>query len=144
MKLLRLVALILPLACSSTTEPRGPRVDFTAVNAVSPDAPDWASSPPSVRVAPGRIDVAGILDTGAPCYDLRAETDRGARRITLTVIAREQNDACIRILASFAYRATIDGLAADRYELVVAHAWEDSRGTRLGTLSLFDGPVTVP
>ena len=139
------VALLFALACSSSTGPRGePHVAFTAVDAVSPDAPDWATSPPSVRVSAGRIDVAGLIGTGNPCYDLRAETDRASHRVSLTVIARQRDVACIQVIARFAYLATIDGLDAGSYELVVAHAWEDSRGTRRETQQVLARTVTVP
>jgi hypothetical protein len=149
MKLSRLVPILLLLSlasCSSSTEPSSdPGLRFVAVDRNSPQAPDWATSPPTVRVANGRIDLAGIIGTGDPCYDLRAESDRDGQQLTLSVVARSQNVPCITVLASFAYTASLDDLAPGTYELVVEHAWEDHGGVRWRAPEVvLDQAVTVP
>ena len=148
MKLARLVPIIfLSLAaCSSSTGPSpDPGLHFVAVHRNAPEAPDWATSPPTVRVSSGRIDLAGIIGTGSPCQDLRAESDRDGARLTLTVVARSQNVPCIAILGSYAYTAALDDLAPGAYQLVVEHAWEDHGGVRWRAPEIvLDQAVAVP
>ena len=145
MKSLRLIALLLvPLACSSSTEPgSGPRLDFAAGAATYTDPPE-VSGPPVVRPSRGRIEVEGVITAGDPCVQLRAESEREANRITVEVIARQQNVPCITIVAHFPYRVTLDGLEPGAYELAVVHAWESHDGTMYRSQPVVDRVVTVP
>ena len=143
MKQLRLVALLLLLACSSSTAPGDtPRVDFAS----SPANYNSAKPPagPDARGSSGRIDVTGTIVTGNPCVHLRAETVRAAQRVSITVVARQDDGICIQVVASFDYTAAATGLEPGSYEVVVSHAWEDSRGTRTSSQVVLDRTVTVP
>jgi hypothetical protein len=141
MKLLRLATLLLPLACSSSTEPAaGPRVDFV----VSPARYSPLTQHAEAHAAAGRIEITGDIVTGDPCVVVRGETDVAARRVSLTVVARRKDVACIQVVADFAYRATFDGLETGAYQVVVAHAWEDPEGRRGATQQLLATTVVVP
>jgi len=146
MKRLRsLLILLLPLACSSTTGPADvSHPEFVAALANTAGAPSNATSPPTVHVSPGRIDVDGILPTPTPCYDLTAELGRADRRLTLTVTARDRGGVCIQVLANFAYAAKLDGLESGLYQLTVEHAYEDARGEIRRTVTVLVESVAVP
>lgn len=141
MKLLRVIPLLLTLACSGSLDPTGElHVDFSSSQATY--SKPYAD--PTVSVSRGRIEVAGSITTGDPCVDLRAEADRAARRISITAIARRQNVGCIQVVANFAYRATVSGLEPGSYQVVLSNAWEDYRGTRLRSQVVLDQMVAVP
>ena len=141
MKLLRLAALLLPLACSSATSPAGdPSVQFV----LSPARYSPLTEGAAAQATRGTIEVAGDIVTGNPCVDVRGQVDRAARRFSITVIARQQNVGCVQVVADFAYRATIDGLEAGTYEVVVAHASEDPAGTRRAVRQVLATSVVVP
>ena len=143
MKPLRLTALLLLLACSSSTGPGDPpRVDFTSSPANYNSA--QPSIAPSARGSSGRIDVTGTITTGDPCVHLRAETDRAAQRVSITVVARRDDVACIQVVARFDYTAAVTGLEPGTYQVVLSHAYEDHTGKRLGSQQVLDETVTVP
>lgn len=144
MKPFRLAALLALLACSSSTGPGDPpRVDFASSPANYSSARPPAS--PTAKGSRGRIDVTGTIVTGDPCVRLRAETERTVRRVSITVVARRENVACIQVVAQFAYAAAVTGLEPGPYQVVVSHAYEDYTGKRLGGAQLvLDETVTVP
>jgi hypothetical protein len=145
MKMLPLAALLLPLACSSSTEPGRDRAGDPRVNfVVSPARYSPLSEGAAVHTSSGTIEVTGDIVTGDPCVDIRGGIDRVQRRVSITVTARRQNVSCIQVVADFSYRATIEGLEAGQYDLVVAHAWEDPAGTRTSTKQLLATTVAVP
>ena len=139
--LILLGVVALPLACSGSLDPTGElHMEFSS----SPANYSQPVAGPTVRVSRGRIEAAGSITTGDPCVDLRAETDRAARRISITAIARRQNVACIQVVANFAYRATVSGLEPGSYQVVLSNAWEDYRGARQRSQVVLDETVTVP
>lgn len=141
MKLLRLAALLLPLACSSATSPAGdPRVQFV----LSPARYSPLSEGAAAHASSAKIEVTGDIVTGNPCVDVRGQVDSESRRFSITVIARQQDVGCVAVVADFAYRATIDGLEAGTYEVVVVHASEDPAGTRRAARQVLATTVVVP
>ena len=117
------------------------QLQFTADRANSRSAPEGATAPPTVHVGSGRLEVLGLIGTSTPCYDLGAAITREGRLLALTITARAQNVPCIQIPALFAYRAAVDGLAPDTFQLMVVHAYE---GTEWSGGRVLETSVSVP
>jgi hypothetical protein len=115
------------VACSSGTGPGDDRLaSFSVAAAGSPEGRKLgATSPPTVRVSEGRIEVVGIALTPNPCYDVSASTARDGQRITLTLRARANSAVCIQPLGGLAYRAAIADLAPGTYHLSVVHPYTE-------------------
>jgi hypothetical protein len=135
-----IAALASTVACSSPTAPVVESPEFTAV--LTRDVP-WSEvpTPPTVRVAGGRVEVKGVIHTPDPCQDLRAEAIRAERRVVLSVIARSRPGLCIAVIGTFAYTAVMDGLAAGTYLLEVVYAYENTGWQRAQVLAQ---SITVP
>ena len=141
--MLRLTAacfsLLLLAGCGSSTSPEQPA--FVVAPAQSPEAPEGATNPPTVRVREGGLEVLGTLSTPQPCYDFDASLERDGRRLAITVTARGQGGGCIDVIAYFAYAVNVDDLEAGRYRVTVTHSYP---GTGWPTTQVLDAEVAVP
>jgi len=113
-------------ACGSPAAATPELSSFVAVPAGSLGAPTDATSPPTVRVSAGRIEIFGLIDTPDPCQLLTAEFTRSSQDLHLRVSTRSTGGACILILGRFAYTAVIIGLPAGVYNFDVTHTYPDT------------------
>ena len=80
----------------------------------------------------GRIEVRGLLNQTAPCFALTSDAARDGERIVLRLVATEQPGTCATFAAgAFDYVASIPGLPAGAYDVVVRHRvlFKDGRVT---------------
>ena len=135
------VSLLLVASCASLTSPDRERPPFRVGLVNSPEAPEGATSPPTVRVREGGLEVLGIISTPYPCYDIDASLERDGRRLAITVTARGQNVMCIAVLGAFAYSVDVGDLAPGSYRVTVAHTYP---GTGWPATEVLDEVVAVP
>ena len=102
---------LLTAACASAPATSAsvstPRVDFVAVPASAANAPADATTPPTVRVSQGRVEILGQLMTPDPCFDLTAAFTNANRELRVMVNATKRPGMCATVIETFAYRATI-------------------------------------
>jgi hypothetical protein len=116
---------MLSAACASTPTSapvmNTPRVEFVAAPAGAANAPAGATTPPTVRVAQGRVEIGGQLTTPDPCFDLSAAFVDSNRELRVMVNAAKKPGLCATVIETFAYRATIVNLLPGDYSLEVVH-----------------------
>jgi hypothetical protein len=139
--LLALLSLALLASCSSSTAPARELPDFAVGPVGSPDAPDGATSPPTVRVTDGRMKVLGIVSTPSPCYEIGAGLERGGHTLAIEIVAQDQHVVCIGVLSAFAYRVEVADLAPGDYRVTVTYRYPE---TGWPTTTALDETVTVP
>jgi hypothetical protein len=77
----------------------------------------------------GRIDFAGSLVTGTPCFDVSAaHTDRNGA-VTVTVSGSDNGGICTQVITYNNYTGSVTGLAAGTYTFTVVHNLGGSRTT---------------
>lgn len=135
------IALLLLAACGSSTSPERERPPFSVGLVNSPEAPEGATNPPTVRVREGGLEVLGIISTPSPCHDIDASLERDGRRLAITVSARGRNVFCIAVLGAFAYSVDVGDLDPASYRVTVAHTYP---GTGWPTTQVLDEEVAVP
>jgi hypothetical protein len=114
--------LLLVAGCAASTAPASERPAFDWGQVGSPEAPEGATSPPTVRVRPGGLEVLGIITTPSPCLDIAAAVERHDRTLSLTITASSDRlELCIGVLGHFAYAADVPDLAAGEYRVIVRH-----------------------
>lgn len=110
-------------------EPPGP-------GAPGPAAPAGVSA----RGEAGKIVVTGRMETPDPCRRLAATARRSGGEVTLRVEAHREGEACIQVIAAFAYDAELPGLPPGTYRLRVVHAYP---GTGWDTQTALEETVQV-
>ena len=132
------------LGCGEEVQAVGPIESSlqTAPNG-APDAPDGATSPPTIRVQNGRLEVLGLIGTGTPCYDITAATLAADGTVRVEVTAAAQPVVCIQVLASFAYRVEAS-LPAGPQRIVVTHAYKLEDGSTREVIVVRDTTVASP
>lgn len=73
----------------------------------------------------GRINFAGSIFTGTPCYNVTGSSATGSGTVTVTVDAAPNGNACIQVITYNNYTGTVSGLAAGTYTFNIVH----KRGT---------------
>lgn len=83
---------------------------------------------PELEVAAGRgrIDVHALLSAPDPCQQLTGKLERGSARLTLRVTVRPVGVACVGMIGSFQYDASIRDLAPGTYNLRVIHDYPET------------------
>jgi hypothetical protein len=102
------------------------RVDFLAAPATAANAPAGATTPPTVRVSQGQVEILGQLVTPDPCFDLTAAFTNANRELRVMVNGTKRPGMCATVIETFSYRATIVNVAAGDYSLEVVHALPNS------------------
>ncbi len=128
----------------------GPRVELTArlaepgptLRDPGAGAPEAAPVEDGVRAeaAAGGITVRGRMETPDPCRRLSGAVEAAGREVTLRVEAAREGEACIQVIAAFAYDAAVTGLAPGTYRLRVVHAYP---GTGWEPRTALEQSVTV-
>ena len=98
------------------------RVDFVAAPSGAANAPAGTTTPPTVRVSPGRIEILGQMVTPDPCFDLSAAFTNANHELRVMVNGTKRPGMCATVIETFAYRATIVNVATGDYSLEVVHA----------------------
>ena len=74
----------------------------------------------------GRINFAGSMFTGTPCYDVTGSSSTSGGTVTVTVSAASNTTGgCIQVITYNNYSGAVSGLAAGTYTLNIVH----QRGT---------------
>jgi hypothetical protein len=139
-RLIVLVPLLLVAGCSVElfTGARPGELDFSWEPA---GWGHWLPEPElEVTEGRGRIAVSARLSAADPCQRLTGELDRRASRLTLRVTIRRVGQGCVAAIGTFAYDATIRGLAPGEYTLRVVHDYPNT-GWPSGTV--LERQVTV-
>ena len=139
--LLGALAALLLVACSPITAPRREPAQLTVAPVGSPEAPEGATTPPTVRPRSGALDVLGIISTPYPCYDIDASVETDASRVDIEIVARGRNVICIASLGAFAYRVSVDDLDPGVHQVRVTYRYPD---TGWPTTTALETSVTVP
>ena len=135
------LSLLLLAACSSSTSPERERPPFSVGPVDSPEAPEGATNPPTVRVREGGLEVLGIITTGHPCHEIDAMLQRDDRSLAITIVAVAEDGPCFTVIANFAYAVEVDDLQPGSYRVTVAHSYENSGWP---TTEVLDEVVAVP
>jgi hypothetical protein len=115
----RFLAPALLLACM------GGCVSITDAVDVSPTTYHEPSDQVTLTPRSRSIDVAGVMSTPDPCFDIGSTLKRGDRTIQLTLTARRRgSDSCPAVIGFFAYNGQIEDLSPGRYTVIVSHVWE--------------------
>ncbi|HEX2188065.1 MAG TPA: hypothetical protein VHG51_04170 [Longimicrobiaceae bacterium] len=117
------------------------RLEARQVGPSGPETPGPAAPEGvSARGEAGRIVVAGRMETPDPCRRLAGTAERSGSEVTLRVEARREGEACIQVIAAFAYDAEVAGLPPGTYRLRVVHAYP---GTGWETQTALEETVQV-
>ncbi len=135
------LSVFLVASCGLSTSPERERPPFRVGLVNSPEAPEGATNPPTVRVREGGLEVLGLISTPYPCYDIDASLERDTRQLAITLTARGRNVACIAVLGTFAYAVDVDDLEPGSWRVTVAHTYP---GTGWPTTEVLDEMVDVP
>jgi hypothetical protein len=68
-----------------------------------------------------RIDFAGSMTTGTPCYEVTATHTERRNAVTVTVSARDTGGFCMQVITNNNYQGAVTGLAAGTYTFTVQH-----------------------
>lgn len=79
-------------------------------------------TPQSSSGGVGRIDFAGSLTTGTPCYDVTASHSEKRSSVTVTVTATDAGGICTQVITHNNYTGAVSGLAAGTYTFTVKHS----------------------
>ena len=77
----------------------------------------------------GAADFGGSLQTPTPCYDLTATSSVRNGRVTVTVTAAPNGNACIQVVTYNNYTGSVTGLAAGTYGMEVVNDFAGRRTT---------------
>lgn len=135
------ISFLLLAGCGSSTSPVRERPPFSVGLVHSPEAPEGATNPPTVRVREGGLEVLGIITTGHPCHEIDAVLRRDDRSLAITIVAVAEDVPCLTVVANFAYAVDVDELQPGSYRVTVTHSYENSRAP---TTEVLDEVVAVP
>ena len=124
-RLLLLLFSIGVLGCGGSTlpfEPIDTSLQFGRVGTAS--APAGATAPPTVQFADGRIVVLGLMNTGYPCYEIRAHAQTATSVTTVSVEAVGYGEYCAAVLAQFAYRVEL-AMPTGTERILVQHGYRN-------------------
>lgn len=101
------------LSCASPTEPIHPDDAYPPgifLGTASEEMFEDASTPPTVRVRPGRLIVLGIARSPNSCYGTgTGEVTTVGSEITISVtVTHSGAGGCLTVISGVAYRASVD------------------------------------
>jgi hypothetical protein len=109
------IVLLAALACTSATEPGGPRVVIRQVRA--PSAAPMARA----TVTAGVLTVMGHYGLRHGCRRLSGHLDHGATYLKLTIQGSAPRVPCVEPWAAYDYEARVTQLPVGQYQLTVIH-----------------------
>jgi hypothetical protein len=118
-------ALVVLLSCAAPTAPTHPDDTYPSglfFCSESEAMCEDASTPPTIRVRPGRLVVVGFARSPNSCYQIGTGewSSIGSEVVISVTVSASGADACLTVISGVAYRASID-LTPGTYAVRLRH-----------------------